>query len=227
MDKDFYNELSPAQKRAITFTNHLSPLIRWITSCFIKSKAQFQNVAGFKMSSRKFDSGLYLFKIYKTDFLINEEIKESLHLFCCLNIDTGKLVNGNNAEILINTAINDANDLNKKEIKFQGIQNYLEILDAEITKLSSDSFSEFKMRFMDREKKRLDRTINRCRKKIKTAERSIQTAIRNNNPTDLFKGRILRQERLLSDAKEKYRFYENQLFPEYYELAGGVIKVEN
>ena len=226
-DKDFYSELSPAQKRSITYTNHLSPLIRWITSCFMKSKGQFQNVSSFDLISEKFEEGFYLFKIYKADFLVNDVIKESRHLFCCLNVYSGKLVNGNDAEIIINTAINDADHLDKNEIIIEGISKSLETIDTNINQLILDSFANFKIKFLDREKKRLDRTVQRCKTKINIAERSIKTATINNKPTHLFEGRIKRQETLKNEVQEKYKYYEDNLLFEYSELSGGVIRIKN
>ena len=97
--------LPPQQRRSVSFINHLSPLIRWITNERMENGEEFVPAAAMKLATIGFQPGIWVFRIERWRF---KGLRRSEVLaFGACSIDGSAALSRDDAERLVGLALRD------------------------------------------------------------------------------------------------------------------------
>lgn len=211
-------------RKRVTFINHLSPLIRWITEINQQSDHDFNKTSALEVSAKEFSAGTYLFRIERWMFT-GLSSKNSLH-YGVYSLDAKELMPDEQCEQFMQVALREGKNWNYAEWDSDDLlEGYKRIAEHQEEKMS-DSFTRFEAENNTTIQIRKRRASNHWDRLIQQSEQAIQTMIRVGRRESLIKGRKTRLENELINKKERLAELEKGGATDFdtEEIAAGIIR---
>jgi superfamily II DNA or RNA helicase len=176
--------------RALELVNHLHPLIRWITSELRTASKSLHEVSAISLKTDQVSSGTYFYLIQRLNL-------EGLHkrerlLYSLISESTGKVIEGDKAESVLNEALDHGNKVFRSGCTNQIV--LLESLVEHMNALCGSIIDEYKIEMEARRKIQAEQMEAYYERKIQSARRAIATI--ENKPEDQKRGLELNVKRL-------------------------------
>ena len=223
--RDVHQRLSTVQKRSVHFINHLSPLIRWITSINRDRAHAFFNVSALRINYPELPAGDYCYRIerWKLQGLSNREILS----YGVLSLKDGMSLLNDRAEAIIQYLLRNGEDWsyvdcdNKELLKaHQAIEQDLgERFSSTVEDFQAENETAYQIK-VQRVRNIFDRRISQDEQRIKTLEE----ADRSSRVIRMAEGR-LRTAR--ENKEQRLMEFKNKMQPDFEqaEVAAGVFRV--
>jgi len=105
---DARKALSDSSQRGVSFVNHLSPLVRWVTATIHGSGNRFHNVSAIRVRSGQRPAGAYCYSVERWN-MKGRVARESL-AYGVADLDRGLLLSAKDAESLLNEVLQFGQD---------------------------------------------------------------------------------------------------------------------
>lgn len=218
--------LSPAQRKNVTFINHLSPLVRWATSLNEQGDHDFHKVSALELESSDFKPGKYIYRVERWLFKGLTKL-DSLN-YGVMHLDTGEILAEEESEQIVQSVMRKGTDWDyAKYDTSKLIEAYNSIASTQEDRMD-EAFSRFEAENNTTIQIRVRRASNHWDRLIGQSEQAIATMAAAGQRESLIRGR---QTRLNNERDNKERRLvelkkggETDFEP--HEIAAGIIQVK-
>lgn len=214
------------QDRKLVLINHLHPVIRWISKVNEGENEKWGRLSAVKLASQKHPAGRYFYLVMRTAFrgITNREQFQ----YTVMNMDTGVLIRGTEAEAIVNELINEGKSLFPGTLEglTQAIEKIREDSGSEIGKaqkaFQEDQNAKYQIR-KDQMDRFFERKIETQRQRIRTAESRLQA--KGGGGAAGFRAILDRLQQEHQEQGRRLRSKIDNLEFKFSEVAGGYLEV--
>ncbi|MEX0287783.1 MAG: SNF2-related protein [Flavobacteriaceae bacterium] len=216
-----------SQRRFVTFINHLSPLIRWITQLNEQGDHDFHKVSAIEVKHPNVQSGVYMYRIERW-FFKGLTSRGSLN-YAVMNMESGEVISEEISEQLIQNGMRIGSDWDYAKWSDTSLMdNYNCLVDAQLDRLD-EAFSSFEAENDTTVQIRVRRASNHWDRLIRQSEQAIQTMIAAGRKESQIRSRRTRLSNERENKEQRLAEIKKgaETSPHQEEIAAGIIRVTN
>lgn len=223
--RDAMDRLTPHLKRSVSFVNHLSPLIRWITQRNRDGVHAFYNVSALSIMAAQIPPGGYAYRIQRWT-LRGMLPRDTMH-FGVVCLGSGECLDSGAGERVLQQLLREGKDWDYPECDNDQLREAYDALGSEMDRRFDTALREFEAENQTTVQIRVQRAANHWDRLIDQSERAIQTMVQAGRAASLIRAREtrLRNEREHKSARIHELEKSAQIDFDVEEVAAGIFRV--
>lgn len=223
--REAHARLSATQRRTVHFVNHLSPLVRWITSLNQVGDHAFHKVAALSLESVDHAPGIYIYRVQRWLFK-GLTAKDSL-IYAVKRLDGNETLDADASEAIVQEVLRNGGNWDYAKWDGDGLIEAFEALEETLAIRVGEAFSSFEAENTTTIQIRVRRAANHWDRLIRQSEQAIQTMKDAGRKESQIRGRETRLRNEREHRAQRIQELERggQTDFEQSDVAAGVFKI--
>lgn len=223
--REVHEQLPLTDKRKVNFVNHLSPLIRWITSRNRDGIHTFYNVSALQVADDRLPEGDYLYHVDRWTFK-GLTTREQM-AFAVIRLGDSSPLEADQSELTVQNLLRNGRDWDYPDFRREGILDDYKKLTSVLQKRFGEALTGFEAENGTAVQIRVQRAVNHWDRLIDQSKKAIETMRLSRREESLIRGREtrLKNERLNKQRKIDELNGGLEVDSESETLAAGIFRV--
>lgn len=201
--KEAHERLNAANRRAVHFVNHMSPLIRWITNQNRSGSHSFYNVSALTLVDPNLKPGLYAYRIQRWKF--RGLMPRDAMAFAVMPLGKGRPLDSDESEAVLQKLLRRGDDWDYPDCDRETLLDAHEALGEQLDDRFDQEVATFDAENKNMVLIRVQRAINHWDRLIQQNERAIDTMIGKGRKQSVIKGWETRLRNTLENKEQRIR----------------------